>query len=185
VEEIIAVGFDEFADIFGEVVFVEVFDDGESHGAAVSDPEIGVGIEDFGDAFDDAGGALLSGDFESGGGFDDGFDGVGESDAIEAVEFGNGLSGGPDGAFHVVGGDEEFVGFGEESESGELAEEDADDGLEGAGFEDSGGLAAIFEGDVEEGSFAEVAEECREAGGGFCGIAAEDGGEHSGDVSIE
>jgi hypothetical protein len=46
-EEVIAVGFDEFADIFGEVAFVEFFDDGESHGAAVSDPEIEVGIEDF------------------------------------------------------------------------------------------------------------------------------------------
>ena len=110
-EKVVAVGFDEFADIIGEVIFVEVFDDRESHGAAVSDPEIRIGIKHFGDSFDDAGGALFSGDFESGGGFDDGFDGVCESDAIEAVEFGDSLSGWADGAFHVEGCDEEFVGF--------------------------------------------------------------------------
>ena len=40
VEQIISVGFDEFADIFGEVIFVEVFNNGESHGAAVADPEV-------------------------------------------------------------------------------------------------------------------------------------------------
>jgi len=66
-----------------------------------------------------------------------------------------------------------------------LAEEDSDDGLESAGFEDGGGLSAVFEGDVEQWAFSQVTEERWEAGTGENDIAPEDGCEHSGDVSIE
>ena len=151
----------------------------------MADPQAGVGAEELEDAAEDALSALSTGNFESGGGFDDCFDAVAEPHAIEPIKFGDGLSWGADGTLHVKSGEEEFEGFCEQSESGELAEEDADDGLQCACLKDGGGLSAIFEGHIEQGAFAKIAEQSGEAGAGFFDVPAEDGSEHAGDVSIE